>query len=168
MCMSVQQLAWKCLHNTLVLWNLFLSLSLSPVKLIHDSPAHVSPCPTLVTALQQGMCWRSLHTFTPPLWSDSPGLIMPHYVSKVISLWTAVLIMHQEAIPIHLGSGVKALRINQNHEARLHFCTSWSTVHTLLLKINGFRMKIKSKYDAVDHKKIFKNFSHTVKSPLFI
>ncbi len=31
MCMSVQQLAWKCLHNTLVLWN--ISVCHTPVEL---------------------------------------------------------------------------------------------------------------------------------------
>lgn len=83
---------------------------------------------------------------TPPLWSDSPGLI---YVSKVLSLWTAVLILLPEAIPIHAGSGVNDMYNGNTPKswsmfALLHIMKNFTCTPA---QINGFRIKVKSKYD---------------------
>lgn len=127
--MSVQQLARKCLHNTLVLWN--ISLCHTPVELIQESPALISPCSTLVAR--------------------------PLYVSKVRSLWMAVLILHREAILIHDGSWISELW--EFIKIMKHVYTSLA--HFSTFQMNGFKNK-SWEQTWYNGEKISEHISHTL------
>ncbi len=98
MCMSVQQLAWKCLHNTLVLWN--ISVCHTPVEL---NPREPSPRITVLHPGGQASLCKQSSIFMN--W-DLYGLLILqftfHAEPRVSSLWEYIEVrLHFSTYPIN-------------------------------------------------------------------